>query len=68
MQLAKFNTEKFALKSTKNEMIQAFILQVFVNKHSFFSTNAASQKPDEVSMLKFSDQGDFILELFNALL
>lgn len=68
MQLAMFNTEKFVLSCTKNEMIQAFILEVFINQHSFFSTNAASQKPDEVSMLKFSDQDDFILELFNALL
>ena len=44
-------------------MIQAFVGQVFVDQHLLFFMDATAKQPNKVSVLKFRDNLDLILEL-----
>jgi len=48
---------------TKDKEIQAFIWQIFIDQHFLFSLSATSQEPNEISVLEFGNQSDFIFEL-----
>ena len=48
---------------TKNEQVQAFVGQVFIDEHLFSATNATSKKLYEISVLKFCNGFNFIFEL-----
>lgn len=52
---------------TEYEVVQAFVGQKFINKHPFFSLNAAPQEPNKVAVLEFCNQNNFILKLQEAL-
>ena len=48
---------------TKNEQVQAFVGQVFIDEHLFSTTSATSKKLYEISVLKFCNGFNFIFEL-----
>jgi hypothetical protein len=52
---------------TKNEGIQAFVWQIFVNQQFLISPNAATKKSDEISVLQFGNQDYFISEFLCTL-
>jgi hypothetical protein len=53
--------------NTEYKEIQAFIWQVFINQHFVFSLRATSQEPNQISVLEFGNQLDFIFELSQTL-
>jgi hypothetical protein len=53
--------------STEDKEIQAFSRQIFINQHFVFSFRATSQEPNQISVLEFGNQLDFIFELSQTL-
>jgi len=64
-------TQLIRLKSrdghTKDEGIQAFVRHIFIDQHCFFGFNAATKKLDKISVLKFRNAYNFVLEFIKSL-
>jgi hypothetical protein len=52
---------------TEDEEVQAFVWQVFVDQYFLFSLRATSHEPNQISVLKFGDELNFILKLYETL-
>ena len=52
---------------TEDEEIQAFVWQVFINQYFLLSLRATSQEPNQITVLEFGYQLDFIFELYETL-
>jgi hypothetical protein len=55
------------VERTENDGIQAFIGQILIYQQLFISINAATKKPDQVSMLQLGNQNNFVSELLSSL-
>jgi hypothetical protein len=52
---------------TKDEEIQAFVWQVFVHQYFLLFLRATPQEPNQIAMLEFGYELDFIFELCETL-
>jgi hypothetical protein len=52
---------------TKNEEVEAFVWQVFIDQNFLFSMRATSQEPNQVPVLKLCYELNFIFELYETL-
>jgi hypothetical protein len=52
---------------TEDEEIQAFVWQVFINQYFFLFLRATSQEPNQITVLEFGYELDFIFELCETL-
>ena len=52
---------------TEDEEIQAFVWQVFINQYFLLFFRATSQEPNQITVLEFGYQLDFIFELYETL-
>jgi hypothetical protein len=52
---------------TKDEGIQAFVRQVFIDQYFFLFLRATSQEPNQIAMLEFGYELDFVFELCETL-
>ena len=52
---------------TKDEVIQAFVGQVFIDQYFLLLLRAASQEPNQIHVLKFGYELNFIFELHQTL-
>jgi hypothetical protein len=52
---------------TEDEVIQTFVWQVFIDQHFLLFLRATSQKPNQIRVLEFRYELDFILELCETL-
>ena len=48
---------------TKNEEIQAFVRQVFIDQYFLLFLRATSQEPNQIGVLEFGYELEFILKL-----
>jgi hypothetical protein len=53
--------------STEDKEIQAFIWQIFIDKHFLLSLRTTSNEPNKISVLEFGYQLDFVFELSETL-
>jgi hypothetical protein len=52
---------------TKDEEIQAFVWQVFIDQYFLLFLGATSQEPNQIPVLEFGNELDFIFELSETL-
>ena len=52
---------------TEDEEIQAFVWQVFINQYFFLFLRATSQELNQITVLQFGYELDFIFELCETL-
>jgi hypothetical protein len=52
---------------TKDKEIQAFVWQIFIDQHFLLSLRATSHEPNQISVLEFGYQLDFVFELYETL-
>jgi hypothetical protein len=52
---------------TKNEEIQAFIWQVFIDQYFLLFLRATPQEPNQIPVLEFGYELDFIFKLYETL-
>jgi hypothetical protein len=52
---------------TEDEEVQAFVWQVFVDQYFLLSLRATSHEPNQISVLKFGDELNFIFKLYETL-
>jgi hypothetical protein len=52
---------------TKDEEIQAFVRQVFIHQYFLLFLRAATHEPNQVTVLEFGYELDFILKLCETL-
>jgi hypothetical protein len=52
---------------TKDEEIQAFVWQVFIDQYFLLFLGATSQEPNQIPVLEFGYELDFIFELSETL-
>jgi hypothetical protein len=52
---------------TKDEEVQAFVWQVFVDQYFLPSLRVTSHEPNQISVLKFGYELNFIFELYETL-
>lgn len=48
---------------TKDELIKALVLKVFIDKEALWSRAAATKQPDKVLVFNSADHVDFIVEI-----
>ena len=52
---------------TKDKEVQAFVRQVFIDQYFLLSLRATSQEPNQIAVLEFGNELDFIFELCETL-
>ena len=52
---------------TKDKEVQAFVWQVFVDQYFLLSLRAASHEPNQIPVLQFGNELNFIFELYETL-
>jgi hypothetical protein len=52
---------------TKDEVIQAFVRQVFIDQYFLLLSRATSQEPNQIQVLEFGYEMEFILKLYETL-
>jgi hypothetical protein len=52
---------------TKDERIQTFVRQVFIDQYFFLFLRATSQEPNQIAVLEFGYELDFVFELCETL-
>ena len=55
--------KKCKMTNPKEEKFKGFVGHILTNQQFLFFTKVATDKPNQISVLKFSNQNSFILEL-----